>query len=57
MSPLSWKEVCPQSQSGMAQMSSAGAASSAGRNGPFDTAHLRFGVRNGGGKELNTIKT
>lgn len=57
MLSLSWKEVCSQSQSGIAWMSSAGAASSAERNDPFDTAHLRFGVRSSGGKELNTIKT
>lgn len=56
MLSLSWKEVCSQSQSGIARMSSAGAASSAERNDPFDIAHLRFGVRNSGGKELNTIK-
>lgn len=57
MLSLSWKEVCSRSQSGIARMSSAGAASSAERNDPFDIAHLRFGVRNSGGKELNTIKT
>lgn len=38
-------------------MSSAGAASIAGKNSSLDTAYLRFGVRNGGEKELNTIKT
>lgn len=54
MLSLSWKEV--YSQSGIARVSSAGAASSAERNNPFDTGHLRFGVRNSGGKELNTIK-